>query len=83
MKSLLLSVWAGQQITERYQNENGGHLKTTNQNHLNILCTFMGTYVHMTTKYEVSTSNPVTGGDMHRRHQQRQRTKHDCVRLFG
>ena len=31
MKSLCLSIWAGQQIKEKYQN--GYQLKTTSQNH--------------------------------------------------
>ena len=30
-----------------------------------ILCAYMGAYVHMHTKYEVSTSNPVPGGGVH------------------
>ena len=40
----------------------------------------MGAYVHMYTKYEVSMSNPVAGGAVHRQHQRCQRrTKHDCI----
>ena len=39
MKSLWLSVWARQQIKEKYQN--GCHLKTTSQNHY-LMCIYEG-----------------------------------------
>ena len=44
-----------------------------------------GTYVPMHTKYEVSMSDPVPGGGVHRlrRRQERRWTKYDCIRLFG
>ena len=57
-------MWAGEQIKEEYQNE--CHLKTTTQNHLIFDVHIWGTYVHMCTKYEVSMSNPVPGGGVHR-----------------
>ena len=65
MKSLRLSVWAGQQIKDKYQN--GCHLKIPSQNHKIFDVHVSGTHVHMYTKYEVSMSNPVAGGGVHRR----------------
>ena len=41
---------------------------------------------HMHTKYEVSMSNPVPGGGVHRHSandDDARRTKHDNIRLFG
>ena len=63
MKFLCLSIWAGQQIKEKYQN--GCHLKTTSQNHY-LMCICGVTHVHRYTKYEVSMSNSVAGRGVHR-----------------
>ena len=51
MKSLWLSVWAGQQIKEKYQN--GCHLKLKARITKYLMC-ILGGYVHVCTKYEVS-----------------------------
>ena len=39
-----------------------------------------GAYVHMCAKYEVSMSNPVSGGGVHRCRHQRWMTHHDDAR---
>ena len=48
----LLSVWAGKQIKEKYQN--GCHLKYISQNDLKSNQHVVGTCVHIHIKYEVS-----------------------------
>ena len=57
-------MWAGLQIKEKYQN--GCHLKTTSQNYSIFDVHIWGTYMHMCIKYEVSMSNHVPGGGVHR-----------------
>ena len=50
-----MTVWAGQQIKEKYQN--GCHLITTSQNHYIFHVHVWETCVHMCTKFKVSNAN--------------------------
>ena len=52
MKFLLLCMWAGKQIKEKYQNS--CHLKTINQNNQQSNQHIPGINMHIQTKYEVS-----------------------------
>ena len=58
-------MWTEEHIKENYQN--ACYLKTTSQNHSIFDVHTWGTYVHMYRKYEVSMSNPVPGGGVHKR----------------
>ena len=52
VNSLLLSVWEGQQIKEKYQN--GFHLKTISHNNQKSNQHIAGAFVNIHTKCEVS-----------------------------
>ena len=53
-------------IANQGKYQNGCHLKTTSQNHKIFDVHIWKTYVHKYTKDEVSMSNHVPGGGMHR-----------------
>ena len=52
MKFLLLCVWAGEQINEKYQNS--CHLKTISQNNQKSNQHILGINMNIHTKYEIS-----------------------------
>ena len=52
MKILLLCMWAGEQIKEKYQNS--CHLKTINQNNQKSNQHILGINMNIHTEYEVS-----------------------------
>ena len=47
-------MWAGEQITEKYQN--GCHLKTISRNNQKCNQHIVGAYVHIHNKYKVSVA---------------------------
>ena len=61
-----MTTYIDRKATKNRKYQNGYHLKTTGQNHQIFDVNVWETLVHMCTEYEVSLSNPVPGGGVHR-----------------